>query len=144
LCHNSSIVGYNIRIDQEAQLGIAMFSATDLPMLERFHPKATYFGLDWQSYLSLKNIQVQDIWPKEDCPQTLMNAKLFPLVEDIIGWYNLLWLQDVSDSPSISSRLESWRCQKRYSMVTAICRRCGSFAKYLLSSISSYRKSFFR
>ena len=88
-------------------------------MLERSHPDATFFGSDWPSYLTVKGIKEEDLWAKDSRHQTLMNARLFPLAEDVTDWRNLLWLQDFSNNTLALSRLESWRGSKRYSMVTA-------------------------
>ena len=103
------MIGHSIRVDNQLKSGIAIFSAEDQPMLERFHQDATFFGLDWQKYFSVKGIRAEDVWPPSIAHQSLMNAQLYPLAEDVTGWRDLLWLQDVSGNESTPSRLESWR-----------------------------------
>lgn len=94
-------------------MGISIFSAVDIPFLERNHPHATIFGLDWSSYFALKMISPEDIWEPNIKIQSLLTARLFPLAEDASGWEDLLWLQELNEP---SPRVESWRKRKRYSI----------------------------
>ena len=99
-------------MDQQLQQGVDLFSAVDVPNLEFGHPKATIFGVDWNTYFTGKGIQADDLWPGNLPIKSLKTAKLFPIAQDITGWKDLLWLQD----PSTRIRLNSWRSSIRYSM----------------------------
>ncbi len=108
------MVGYSISVEKESRLGRSLFSATDIPVLEYSHSRATIFGLNWSTYFILKGIEPKDIWTSDSVVHSLMNARLFPLALDANSWSDLLWLQDIKESTD--SRLESWRQSKRYSI----------------------------
>lgn len=108
------MVGYWIRVEKELRLGRSLFSATDIPVLEYSHSRATIFGLNWSTYFMLKGIEPEDIWTSDGVAHSLMTARLFPLALDANSWRDLLWLQDIKGSTD--SRLESWRQSKRYSI----------------------------
>lgn len=109
------MIGYWILIDNESKMGRSLFSAMDVPYLERKNPGATVFGLSWSNFLALKGIEPTDLWESEDGSgtQSLLSARLFPLAEDMQSWQDLLWLQELKQS---STGLESWRNRKRYSI----------------------------
>jgi len=119
LSDNHCLVGYCIRTkENELKEGRAVFSASDIPLLDRNHPLATVFGISWDRYLVLKGILPDDLW--DSGSQSLLTAKLYPLTEDLTSWRNFLWLQDLSNSLNSIHRLESWRISKRYSMADFI------------------------
>lgn len=103
-----------MRINGDSKTGLSLFSSSDVPTLNRAHSSATVLGLSWADYLKIKGMQLEDLWSPDVPVQSLRTARLFPLTEDITGWRNLLWLQDVSGSSS--KRLQSWRSSARYSM----------------------------
>ena len=92
----------------------SLFSATDIPVLEYSHSRATVFGLNWSTFFTLKGIEPKDVWTSDIGAHSLMTARLFPLAVDVDSWRDLLWLQDIEGATV--SRLESWRLSKRYSM----------------------------
>ncbi|KAI9560787.1 hypothetical protein GHT06_011739 [Daphnia sinensis] len=54
---NVCMIGYWIRVDKEIKLGRSLFAATDIPILECNHPRATVFGLNcWKDLLWLQDI----------------------------------------------------------------------------------------
>ena len=108
------MIGYWIRLEKELKLGRSLFSATDIPVLEYSHSRATIFGLNWSTFFTLKGIEPKDVWTSDIGAHSLMTARLFPLAVDVDSWRDLLWLQDIEGATV--SRLESWRQSKRYSM----------------------------
>ena len=116
---NHCLIGYCIRTkENELKEGRAVFSGSDIPLLDRNHPLATVFGMSWDRYLALKGISPDDLWDSEY--QSLSTAKLYPLTEDLTSWRNFLWLQECSGTLDSLQRLESWRISKRYSMADFI------------------------
>lgn len=102
-------------MENQLKLGVSLFSAKDIPTVERTDSRATVFGFNWSKFFAMKGIEATDVWTNTEA-QSLKTARLFPLAEDENSWNDLLWLQEED-----ASRLESWRNRKRYS-IEDFCR----------------------